>query len=54
MISNEKNLKYKVVNLVESYKFRMKFISIRVHKNTSRSFENRLTQTAMARDGRSL
>jgi hypothetical protein len=29
--SNEKHLNYKVVDLIESYKLRLKFISIRVH-----------------------
>jgi hypothetical protein len=31
MISNEKSLNYKVVDLVKSYKFRINFVSIRVH-----------------------
>jgi hypothetical protein len=31
MISNEKSLNYKVMDLIESYKFHIKFISIRVH-----------------------
>jgi hypothetical protein len=30
MTSNEKRLKYKVVDLVETYKFHIQFISIRV------------------------
>jgi hypothetical protein len=34
MTSNEKNLNYKIVDLVESYKFRIKFISIRVDKKS--------------------
>jgi hypothetical protein len=33
MISNEKTLNYKVVYLVESYNFYIKFTSIRVKKN---------------------
>jgi hypothetical protein len=31
MTSNEKSFNHKVVDLVESYKFRIKFISIRAH-----------------------
>jgi hypothetical protein len=31
MTSNEKSLNYQVADLVERYKFRIKFISIRVH-----------------------
>jgi hypothetical protein len=31
IISNEKSLNYKVVDLVGSYKFRIKFISILIH-----------------------
>jgi hypothetical protein len=47
MTSNEKRLNYKVVDLVESYKFRTKFISIRVHTKKLRFFENRLNLTVM-------
>jgi hypothetical protein len=32
MTPNEKSLNYKVVDLIESYKFCIKFNSIRVHK----------------------
>jgi hypothetical protein len=34
MTSNEKSLNYKVVDLVESYNFHIKFISIRVHNKS--------------------
>jgi hypothetical protein len=32
MTSNEKILNYKIVDLVETYNFHIKFISIQVHK----------------------
>jgi hypothetical protein len=35
MTSNEKKFELKVVDLVESYKFRIKFISIRVHRKVT-------------------
>jgi hypothetical protein len=34
MISDEKPLNYKVVDLVKSYKFRIKFIFIRVYRKS--------------------
>jgi hypothetical protein len=49
MISNEKGLNYKVVDLIES-KFHIKFISIRVHTKMLRIFENKLILTAMGHD----
>jgi hypothetical protein len=51
MTSNENSLNYKVVEHVESYKFRIKFISIQLHTKKLRFFENRLTLTAMGHDG---
>jgi hypothetical protein len=42
MTSNEKTLNYKVVDLVESYNFHIKFTSIRVQTKTLQIFENRL------------
>jgi hypothetical protein len=50
MTSNEKNLNYKIVYLVESYKFHIKFTSIRVYKKVM-IFYNRLTLTAIGHDG---
>jgi hypothetical protein len=47
MTLNLKGLNYKVVDLGKSYKFRVKFIFIRVYKKTLRFFENILTLTAM-------
>jgi hypothetical protein len=44
-----KKMKYKVIYLVESYKFHIKFISIRIHKKTLRFFENWLTLTPWAK-----
>jgi hypothetical protein len=41
---------YTVVDLVESYKFRINFISIQIHKKIT-IFKNRLTLTAMGHDG---
>jgi hypothetical protein len=38
MTSNEKPFNYKVVDLVENYKFNIKFISIRVHTKKLRFF----------------
>jgi hypothetical protein len=51
MTSSEKSLNYKVVDLVESYKFRIKFIFIRVYTKKLHFFENRLTLTAMDHGG---
>jgi hypothetical protein len=42
MTSNEKHFNYKVVKLIKSYKFRIKFFSIRVH--TKKSYDS-LKQT---------
>jgi hypothetical protein len=50
MTSNEISLNHTVVDLVESYKFRINFISIQIHKKIT-IFKNRLTLTAMGRDG---
>jgi hypothetical protein len=41
LISNGKTLNYKIVDLVESYNFHIKFISIRVQQK-NKNFENRL------------
>jgi hypothetical protein len=51
MTSNEKSLNYKVVDLIESYKFRIKFIFTQVHTKKLRFFENKLTLTAMGHVG---
>jgi uncharacterized protein YfdQ (DUF2303 family) len=50
MTLNEKSLNYKVVDFVETHKFRMKFIFIRVHTKKLRFFENRLTLTTIGHD----
>jgi hypothetical protein len=42
MTSNRKTLNYKVVNLVESYNFYIKFTSIRVHAKKLQFFEHKL------------
>jgi hypothetical protein len=42
----KKSLNYKVVDLVESYKFRLKFIFICVHKKIM-IFKNRLALTVV-------
>jgi hypothetical protein len=47
---NEKSLNYKVVNLVESYKFRKSLSPSEFIKNL-RFFENRLTLTATGHGG---
>jgi hypothetical protein len=47
MTSNEKRFNHKVVDLVESYKFRIKFISIRIHTKMLRFFEIRLILIAI-------
>jgi hypothetical protein len=49
MTSNGKTLNYKVVDLIESYNFHIKFTSIRVQK--LQMFENRLNPTAVAHGG---
>jgi hypothetical protein len=41
MISNGKTLNYKVVDLVESYNFHIKFTSIQVQTKKLQIFENR-------------
>jgi hypothetical protein len=51
MTLNEKKLNYKVVDLIKSYNFCLKFISICVHIKKLRFFENRLTLTAMGHNG---
>jgi hypothetical protein len=51
MISNEKKLNYKVVDLVESYKFHKK---IYLHPSYTKKlwfFKNKLTLTAIGHDG---
>jgi hypothetical protein len=50
MTLDENNLNHIVVDLVESYNFRIKLISIRVHTKKLRFFENRLTIFAMGHD----
>jgi hypothetical protein len=42
MTSNGKTLNYKILDLVESYNFHIKFTSIRVHAKKLQIFENRL------------
>jgi hypothetical protein len=42
MTSNGKTLNYKVVDLIESYNFHIKFTSIRVQTKKIKVFENRL------------
>jgi hypothetical protein len=42
MTSNGKTLNYKVVDLVETYNFRIKFISIRVQTKKLQIFEKRV------------
>jgi hypothetical protein len=42
MTSNGKTLNYKIVDLVESYNFYIKFTSIRVHAKTLQFFERKL------------
>jgi hypothetical protein len=42
MTSNEKILNYKVVDIVESYNFHIKFTFIRVQTKKLQFFENRL------------
>jgi hypothetical protein len=51
MTSNGKTLNYKVVDLVESYNFHMKFTSIRVQTKKLKNLENRLYPTAVGRRG---
>jgi hypothetical protein len=46
MISNGKTLNYKVVDIVESYNFHIKFISIRVQTKKLQIFEKRRTPTS--------
>jgi hypothetical protein len=42
LTSNGKILNYKIVDLVESYNFHIKFISIRVHAKKLQFFERKL------------
>jgi hypothetical protein len=51
MTSDGKTLNYKVVDLVESYNFYIKFISIRVQTKKLQFFENRVDPTAVAHSG---
>jgi hypothetical protein len=51
MTSNEKSLNYKVVDLVESYKFGIEFISVQVHTKKLRFFESRLILIAVGHGG---
>jgi hypothetical protein len=48
MTSNEENLNYKVVDLVESYKFYINFILIRIHTKKLRYFEEKLSYLDMS------
>jgi hypothetical protein len=48
MTSNGKTLNYKVVDLVESYNFHIKFTSIRVQTKKIKFFVNRLDPNAVA------
>jgi hypothetical protein len=64
MTSNGKTLKYKVIDLVESYNFHIKFTSIRVQKTDwtptvvarggSRCYSTTRVRNAMRHGGRSL
>jgi hypothetical protein len=51
MTSNEKTLNFKVVDLVESYKFCTEFIYFRVHTRNYNFFENKLTLTTVGHCG---
>jgi hypothetical protein len=51
MTSNGKTLNYKVVDLVESYNFDIKFTSIRVQTKKLQIFEKDSTPIAMAHSG---
>jgi hypothetical protein len=42
MTSNGKILNYKIVDIVESYNFHIKFTSIRVHAKNLQFFERKL------------
>jgi hypothetical protein len=42
MTSNEKTLNYKIVDLVESYNFHIKYNSTQVHAKKLQSFEHKL------------
>jgi hypothetical protein len=48
----EKILNYKVVDLVESYNFHIKFTYIRVQTKKLQIFEKRMDPTIVAHDGR--
>jgi hypothetical protein len=47
MISNEKHLNYKVVDLAELYNFHIKFIFIRVHNKVKICFKDVLAPTVV-------
>jgi hypothetical protein len=51
MTSNEKHFNYKVVKLIKSYKFRIKFFTIRVHTKKVMILWNSLTLTTMGHVG---
>jgi hypothetical protein len=51
MISNEKTLNYKVVDLVESYNFHIKFTFIRVQTKNYKFLKTNWTPTAVAHGG---
>jgi hypothetical protein len=42
MTSNGKTLNYKIIDIVESYHFHIKFTSIRVHEKKLQFFEHKL------------
>jgi hypothetical protein len=52
MTSNGKTLNYKVVDLVESYNFHIKFTSIRVQMKKYKFFKRDWSPTAVAHGGR--
>jgi hypothetical protein len=52
MTLNGKTLKYKVIDLVESYNFHIKFTSIRIQTKKYKFFEKRMDPTAVAHGGR--
>jgi hypothetical protein len=51
MTSNAKTLNYKVVDLVESYNFHIKFTSVRVQTKQLKKFKTNWTPTAVAHGG---
>jgi hypothetical protein len=52
MISNGKTLNYKVVDLVKSYNFHIKFTSIRIQTKKYKFLKRDWNLTAVAQDGR--